>query len=281
MEALQRRIDGIPGVSRTLSFLDTLRVLNRAFHEDDPAEERIPETRAAVSELFFMMPKSELSGYTTVNHAKANLIVRTGEVGSAAINRLSGAIEDVLDEISLPQGVEAVVTGNTILLARSDDEIVRRQPWSVALAALAIFALVSLGLRSPGLGAIAMVPNLLPVLLYFGLLGLGVAPLSLPTSLIGCVALGIAIDDTVHYLVRYRVERKAGASPEEAVERCAHRVGRPIVITSVMISAGFLVVAFSEFATLRQFGVLSAVTMGICLVTDLFLLPALLVRARI
>ncbi|MBW2272498.1 MAG: MMPL family transporter [Deltaproteobacteria bacterium] len=281
MEALQRRIDGIPGVSRTLSSLDTMRVLNRAFHAGDPAHERIPDTRAGVTELLFMMPKAEFSQYATVNHGKANLIVRTGEVGSAAINRLSRAIEGALDEAALPAGVTGVVTGNTILVARSDDEIVRRQPWSVALAALAIFVLISLGLRSPGLGAIAMVPNLLPVLLYFGLLGLGVAPLSLPTSLIGCVALGIAIDDTVHYLVRYRAERGAGATPEEAVRRCAGRVGRPIVITSVMISTGFLVVAFSEFATLRQFGILSALTMALCLLTDLLLLPALLVRARI
>ena len=278
---LQERFDGVEGVSRTLSFLDTLRVLNRAFNADDPREERIPETRKGVTELLFMIPKSQLQRFATVNHGKTNIIVRTGEVGSAAIARLHENLDDVIEKTPLPSGVEASVTGNAILLARSADGIARGQPQSVALAAVTIFFVIALGLRSPRLGALAMVPNLVPVLVFFGLLGLGAAPLSLPTSLIGCVALGIAIDDTVHYLVRYRAERQVGASPELAIVRCSQFIGRPIAVTSVVLVSGFLVIALSDFATLREFGVLSAATMGICLVNDLILLPALLVRFRV
>jgi predicted RND superfamily exporter protein len=281
VEALQQRMDAIPGVSRTLSLVDTLRPLNRAFHADDPAEERVPETRPAVSELLFMIPKTDLHRFATVNHGMANLIVRTGEVGSAAIARLASALEGALAEIPLPGGAQGSVTGNAILLSRSADGIARGQPLTVGLAALAIFVLISIGLGSLGLGAVAMVPNIVPVILFFGLLGLGAAPLSLPTSLIGSVALGIAIDDTVHFLVRYRKERQRGADPEEAALSCGCLVGRPIAITSLMLSLGFLVIAFSEFATLREFGILTALTMGICLVTDLVLLPAILLRARI
>ena len=181
----------------------------------------------------------------------------------------------------LPEGVRVAVSGNVLLLARSADGVARTQPLSVGLAAVGIFAFVSLGIRSPRLGALAMVPNLIPVLFFFGLLGLGAAPLSLPTSLIGAVALGIAIDDTVHLLVRYRDERVAGRDPEQAVSACLRSVGRPVAITSLMLSAAFGTIALSEFATLREFGVLTAVTMGLCLVTDLILLPALLLRARI
>jgi predicted RND superfamily exporter protein len=123
-----------------------------------------------------------------------------------------------------------------------------------------------------------MVPNLVPVVIFFGALGVGAAPLSLPTSLIGSVALGIAVDDTVHFLVRYGRERRLGVDPEEAALLCARRAGRAIAITSFMLMAGFLVVGLSSFATLREFGILSAATMGICLLTDLVLLPALLVR---
>ena len=81
-------------------------------------------------------------------------------------------------------------------------------------------------------------------------------------------------------LVRYGMERRSGLDPARAAAVTGLRVGRPIAITSVMLMAGFLVVALSGFATLRQFGVLSAATMGICLLTDLVLLPALLIRAR-
>jgi len=111
-------------------------------------------------------------------------------------------------------------------------------------------------------------------------LGVGLAPLSLPVSLIGCMALGIAIDDSVHFLVRYRRERERGSTPEDAVLLCNRHVGRPIAITSAMLCLGFLVVTGSRFATLQEFGFLSALTMGVCLATDLILLPAVLIRLR-
>lgn len=281
IEALQIKLETVDGVSRSLSFLDSLRTLNRAFHADDPAQEVVPDTRPGVTELLFMIPKSEMQRFSTVNHGRANLIVRTGEVGSAAVQRLTDDLQAQIDANPLPLGATAGITGNAILLARSADGIARSQPLTVGLAVITIFILISLGLRTFGIGAVAMVPNVVPVLVFFGLLGLGAAPLSLPTSLIGSVALGIAIDDTVHFLVRYRSERRDGASPEEAALRCTRFVGRPIVITSVMLFLGFMVVAFSDFATLREFGVLSALTMGICLLTDLVLLPALLIRTRV
>lgn len=281
IEEIQRRVEGIEGVGRTLSFADSMRMLNRAFNSDDPAQEKIPDTRPGVTELLFMIPKTELQRFTTVNHGRANLIIRTGEVGSSDILRLAAAVEEQLRQVDLPDGVTAQVTGNAILLARSADGIATGQPVSVAIAAISIFVLVSVGLRSIRIGAIAMVPNLAPVLVYFGILGLGAAPLSLPTSLIGCMALGIAIDDTVHYVVRYRAERFLGAGPQAAAKLTTRLVGRPIAITSAVLSLGFLMVTLSEFATLREFGLLSALTMVICLVADLVLLPALLVRARI
>jgi hypothetical protein len=125
---------------------------------------------------------------------------------------------------------------------------------------------------------IAMLPNVVPVLVFFGMLGLGAAPLSIPTSLIGSIALGIAVDDTMHFLVAYRTQRNQGEATADAVRRCIRQVGRPIFMTSVMLVAGFLVILASGFATLQEFGVLTALTMGICLSTDLLLLPALLVQ---
>jgi predicted RND superfamily exporter protein len=176
--------------------------------------------------------------------------------------------------------VRGAVTGNALLLARSADGIAESQPQTVGLAALVIFGLVWASLRSLKLGVVAMIPNLVPVIVYFGMLGLGVAPLSLPTSLIGSVALGITIDDTVHTLARYRDERRLGLSPEAAVQRTARHVGRAVLITAAMLVLGFSVMGFSEFAKLQEFGWLSAATLTVCLFTDLFLLGALLVRTR-
>jgi predicted RND superfamily exporter protein len=281
VDALERRLAGLPGVSRVSSFLDTLKRLSRALAEDDPAAERLPETRAGVAELLLLYPKTELGRFATVDQSAANLVVRSGAVGSAALRDLARRIDAVLEDGALPERTRAFLTGNALLLARAADALAGNQTWTIGLTALTIFALLAVGLRSPRLGLVAMVPNVVPVLVFFGTLGAGAAPLSLPTSLIGSVALGISIDDTAHFLVRYRAERFLGHSPEQALERCTLAVGRPIALASAMLVLGFASVAASEFATLRQYGLLSSWTLGVCLLADLTLLPALLVRARV
>ena len=173
------------------------------------------------------------------------------------------------------------MAGVYILLNRSADEIAGNQAMQVGLAAIAILGLIVAVFGSLRLGLIAMFPNIVPVVLFFGVLGMGAAPLSIPTSLIGSIALGIAIDDSMHSLVAYRRQREQGRSPSEAAESCIVTVGRPIVMTSIMIVVGFLVILASGFATLQEFGALTALTMAICLATDLLLLPALLVRFRV
>ncbi len=279
IEAMQLRIDSLPEVGRTISVVDSLRQLNRAFQGDDPSALRIPDSRQAVSELLFMLPKSEISPLITIDHARANLVVRTGAVGSASVLAVVDAITREAEALA-PADVGVRVTGNTILLSRSADGIAGSQTLSILVATLTIALLVTVSLGSLWLGAIAMIPNLVPVLVFFGALGAGVASLSLPTSLIGCMALGIAIDDTVHLLARYRDERIAGADPDDAIRTAMSRVGRPVAITSVMLCLGFLVVTASRFATLQAFGLLSAFTMAVCLAADLILLPALLARVR-
>jgi predicted RND superfamily exporter protein len=281
LDVLSQRLAALPGVSRVSSFLDTLKRLHRALAEDDPAAERLPETRAGVAELLLLYPKAELGRFATVDQSAANLVVRSGAVGSAALRELAGRIEAVLAGGALPERTRAWLTGNALLLAHAADTLAANQTWTIGLTTLTIFLLLALGLRSPRLGLVAMVPNVVPVLIFFGTLGAGAAPLSLPTSLIGSVALGITIDDTAHFLVRYRAERFLGRSPEQALERCTVAVGRPIALASAMLVLGFLSVAASEFATLRQYGLLSAWTLAVCLVADLTLLPALLVRARV
>jgi hypothetical protein len=280
VEALQARIDALPGVGRSLSIVEPLRLLNRAVEGGDPAQERLPDTRAGVTELVFMLPKADLMRFATIDQSAVNLMVRSGEVGSAALRRLTGRIEAAIEEADLPAAIRADVTGNAVLLSRAADGVAEGQPRTVGFAALTIFVLLSIGLRSLRLGLVAMIPNIVPVLIFFGVLGSGIARLSLPTGLIGSIALGIAIDDTMHFLVAYQKMRSRGASSAEAAQHCIAQVGRPIVMTSIMLVIGFLVVLSSGFATLQEFGYLTALTMAICLSTDLILLPALLIRTR-
>jgi uncharacterized protein len=281
LERLQRLVDVVPGVSATLSIVDLLAVLNRAVERDDPAAERVPATRSEISDLLFLVPKAKLRRFANSNHSRANLLVRTAESGSAAVAALRRRLEAAIVEARLPPELTAVVTGNTVVFAEASDGIAGNQLASMTLSAAAILVLMVLSLRSLGIGLVAMAPNLGPVVLFFGLLGMGLADLSLPTSLIGSVALGIAIDDTAHFIVNYQRMRAGGLAPADAAATCLRELGPPIVTTSVMLTAGYLVLMLSGFATIRQFGWLSALTMQICLWGDLLMLPALLSRARI
>jgi predicted RND superfamily exporter protein len=281
IERLQQRVETLPGVTHAASIVGIVKALNSAVEAGDPAQQRIPDTRGGIAELLQLVPKGDAGRLLTTDHARANLVVRTGTVGSEAVRSLETSLEKAVAEVGLPEGLTSSVTGNAILLSRSADGIANGQMQAVCLAAGSIFLLILAGLRSLPLAVIAMIPNVVPVLLFFGMLGGGLAPLSLPTSLIGSVALGIAIDDTVHYIVRYRAERIAGRDSEDASRRASQSVGTAIVTTCLMLMAGYGIIALSGFATLRQFGLLSSGTMLLCLVTDLILLPALLMRWRV
>jgi predicted RND superfamily exporter protein len=281
IERLQARIGAIPAVDATLSVVDLIAVLNRALEKNDPAAERVPDTRAQAAELLFLVPKNKLRRFANSDHSKANLLVRTGESGSAAVRDLERRLDDAIAAADLPADLDVEITGNTIVLNRAVDLIAGNQIGSVTLTAATILVIVSSAFRSLRIGLLAMVPNLIPVCIFFGLLGAGAAPLSLPTSLIACVALGITIDDTAHYLVAYRYKRACGETPVQAATATTAFLGRPIVVTAFMEIGGLCVLCLSGFATLREFGYLASSTMLICLATDLLMTPALLVRGRV
>ncbi len=279
LERIQRRFDAIPAVTHSVSVADLVRVVNRAIREGNPAEARVPDSIGEVAELMLVIPKAKKRPLLNVDHSRANLLVRSGEQGSGAVRDLVARLSEVL-RTELPDGLRAEITGDTVLLNRSADSLVLNQARTVGATAAAVFLIVALAFRSLSLALVALAPNLVPVTAFYGLLGVGLAPLSVPTSLIACIVLGIAVDDTVHFLVRYRRGLSEGLSSVEAVVQCGRRVGRPIAITSVMLFLGFLVVTLSGFATLREFGLLVGLTILICLATDLILLPALLVRVQ-
>lgn len=280
LKSLQQRIEELPAVSTTLSIVDLIEPLNRVVEQDAPRAERIPDARGEVAELLFMLPKNKSRRYIDSNHSRTNIVVRTGISGSAAVLGLVDDIENAIAETDIADTISVSVTGNSVIVNRGAKAVASDQIQTVGAATFTILLLVALYFRSWSIGALAMIPNIVPVLVFFGILGAGLARLSLPTSLIGSIALGIAVDDTAHFLVGYRRRRVAGNEPPRAAAWCITELGQPIVTTSLMLMGGFMVLSLSNFATLREFGYLSALTMFACLCADLFLLPVLLMRAR-
>jgi predicted RND superfamily exporter protein len=129
-------------------------------------------------------------------------------------------------------------------------------------------------------GAFCMVPNVLPILVNFGIMGFAGIRLDFGTAYISSVVIGIAVDDTIHFLHRYRREYRTGRDHARTLRRTLGTTGRAITFTSITLLLGFAALLLSDFAPLRYFGLLVAVTMISCLVGDLLLLPALILRFR-
>ncbi|HEX6368885.1 MAG TPA: MMPL family transporter [Longimicrobium sp.] len=167
-------------------------------------------------------------------------------------------------------------SGYLPLYLRIVDYVVSGTVWGLALSTVIVFAMVGLLLRSVPLTAAAVPTNLFPVAVVFGIMGWSGIPLDIATATIGAVVLGIAVDDTIHFLFRYRSERRAGLSREEAVGRTYRETGRAIVFASLVLALGFAVLATSGSRSIACFGIVSAASIVGAMLADLFLLPVLL-----
>ncbi|HAS8091347.1 TPA: RND family transporter, partial [Vibrio vulnificus] len=143
----------------------------------------------------------------------------------------------------------------------------------ILISALMIFAL-----RSWRLGVISLVPNIAPAVIGFGLWALISGEINLGLSVVVTLTLGIVVDDAVHFLAKYQHARKEGQNAEQAVRYAFHTVGRALWITTVVLVAGFSVLAMSQFRLNSDMGQLSAIVIFVALVIDFVLLPSLLMR---
>jgi predicted RND superfamily exporter protein len=157
-----------------------------------------------------------------------------------------------------------------------EQKVAISQVRSILIALLLIAGLMALLLRSVKLGLLSLVPNALPILLMFAVMGFAGIPLDAATSIVAGLALGIAVDDTIHYLTRFRHELRKTRSYPEALAHTTRTVGRAIVFTSVILFAGFSVLLLGTFKGTIYFGLLIGLAMAFALVGDLVLLPALL-----
>ena len=209
----------------------------------------------------------------TNSNVRTEIVLRG--VSSADTLAFARAAEDRATELFGSEGV--VVTGLPILSAQLSTRSARTMliATCVALAAVSLLMLRVLG--SVRLGFAALLPNLAPVLIAFGLWGVLVGEVSFAATIVATLTFGIVVDDTIHFMVKYRALRREGLGPEAAVERTMGSVGLALVVTSLAIGLGFAMFANSGFLVNQHFGILSALTIGAALVADLVFLPPLLI----
>jgi predicted RND superfamily exporter protein len=279
LQSLQGWLEAQPEIGETASIADYLMLLNRGLHDDDPAYLRIPGTKRLAKQLLFFGSTPETEAFIDGRYQTANLMVRTRLHDSAGMRVLADRIREYLGE--LPKHLRGKVTGGIVLFSQSIDDIARGQAQSLAAAVLGIYLILSIMFSSLRVGLVALFPNVLPIAIYFGLLGFSGIYLNTTTSLVGCIALGIAVDDTVHYFARFNADAKRKADEQAATQSALQGVIRPVSFTTLALCAGFLVFLSSEFQSQAEFGALAAFTLAAAWAVDVTLTPALCSGFRI
>ncbi len=268
-----------PDVGETSSIVDYLMMLNRALHDDDPAYFRVPDSERLASQLLLFGGSAE-SRRLIDNRRQTTSVVVNATVGdSDRITELADRIEARLEE--LPEGLSGAVTGSAALLFKVQDDVSRGQLVSISAAFVLIYLVLAAMFTSFRVALLALFPNALPIAVYFGTLGLSGITLNPSTSLVGSLALGIAVDDTIHFFARFNSEAKRAADERKGVQGALRALIRPVTFTTIGLVLGFGVLTFSELGSQVQFGLLSALTIAVAWLVDVTLSPALCSGVRI
>jgi predicted RND superfamily exporter protein len=277
LQELQAWLSAQEEIGHAASLADPLVLLNRALSEDPGAG--LPESENQARQLLLFAGDELSQGFVDPQRRVANIVARTHLTESADTRDLVERIRARLAE--LPRRLQARVTGDTVLLQNTVDDIARGQVQSLGSAIFTIYLTLAVMLTSFRVGLFALLPNLLPLALFYGVLGLIDVPLNISTSLIGAITLGIAVDDTVHYFARFALEARRLGSEEAATVSTMRLLIRPVTFTTIAICLGFIVLMASDLRYQFQFGLLSAFTLAVAWALELTLSPALCAGVRL
>ena len=264
-------------VRKSYSLVDILKDLNQQFHGGDPAHYTIPDSRELVAQyllLYEMSGGEEAEEMVTPDYQRASVELRLALAPTSKTTELARRIEAELADEPLERA-EVSLTGIGALWIKLVDYIVSSQVQGFSIAFVAIALIMVAMFRSLGTGMISMVPNLTPVALALGVMGWAGIYLDYAKISIASVAIGIAVDDTIHLVSRYRHAFDECGSYTQALERALQDVGKALLITSTALVCGFLVLTLSELQSQITYGSLLATTIVTALVADFLLMPAL------
>jgi hypothetical protein len=275
---LQRFVETLPGVDRTISIADMVKLTNRLLRSGEPRDEVIPPDQTSLDEIFSHLTASGDETpirFISDDGSQAQVMVRSHLFGSNEMDETLRRIT-AWGQARLPSGFTAYPTGIFVLLNRTSDSVAAQQARSLVIALVLIFIMMALLFRSVKVGAVALLPNVIPIVAFFGFMGWTSIPLNLNTSLVASIVLGLAVDNAAHLVRRYRQCCLELSDKQQAVRRSLQQTGRPMVFANLTLVFAFAIFALSAFLPVRTGGLLSAVTILACLISDLMFLPVLM-----
>lgn len=269
-----------PETENVLILSDILKRLNKNMHGDDPGYYKLPDQQELAAQYLLLYEMSlpyglDLNNQIDVDKAATRVVVTTKNMTSTENieleNRISQWFADNASNFS------AAIASPNLMFAHIGQRNIQSMLIGTSLALLLISALLGFALRSLKFGVISLIPNLVPAIMGFGLWYFIDGQVGLALSVVTGMTLGIVVDDTVHFLSKYlRARREKNKDSVAAVRYAFASVGRALWITTLVLIAGFMVLAQSSFKLNADMGLLTAITIGIALIIDFLFLPPLL-----
>jgi len=271
-----------PGVLHVNSLTDIMRRLNKNMHGDDPAWYRLPDQRDLAAQYLLLYEMSlpyglDLNNQVDISKSATRMTVSLESISSNELLGMEKRAQQWLAE-NAPH-MQSDGASPSVMFAYIGQRNIRSMLTGTSLALVLISLVLVVALRSLKIGLVSLIPNLAPAAMSFGLWGLLSGQVGLGLSVVTGMTLGIVVDDTVHFLSKYlRARREQGLDPQGAVRYAFHTVGIALVVTTLVLIAGFMVLAQSAFKLNADMGMLTALTIGFALLADFIFLPPLLMK---
>ena len=285
MDRAQQEFEKGIGFGKAFSIVDVVKQVSLALHEDDPAWDRIPDSREEVAQYLLLVSMSGDVGIDQMlsldeTHARIQVMVDSTVNSASSGGTLEQARSIVARNLEGVGAIERVyLTGLPFLSESMGKQIMAGQMKSLLLAGIAVAVIVYFTLGRSITSALCMGPIALTILANFGIMGWAGIPVNLVTALVSSIAVGIGIDYSIHIYNRYSEGLKCGLTPDEAIHVTISNTGIAVALNALSVAAGFMVMLASRFPPVRQFGTLIAVTMAVSAAGALSLLPVTLLAA--
>lgn len=268
-------------VGKTLSLVDVVKEIHQALNENRPEYHAIPDDRRLVSQELLLFENSgsdDLEDFVDPQFALGRITMKLPFLDAAGFSDVFDELRRIVDRI-LDGRAEYVLTGMGVLAGETIHAVMHSILRSYLIAFLVIAPLLMLLIGQVGIGLLAMIPNLAPILMTLGLMGWLGFPLDTFTMLIGSIAIGLAVDDTIHFMHNFRRFYASSGDVRGAIRETLSSTGQAMLFTSLVLSGGFFIYFFASMEVLHRFGLLTAFTIIMAFLADVILAPALLTLA--
>ena len=276
-DELASYISKIPEIGKVVSVSDYLKAINQAMNDGDKSFYQVPLSREIISQ-YMLLYDSEFNSLINSDLTKLRIASQIKDIDSRRSAEIEKELNTYIASV-IPEGITAEVTGTAFLALRTNNYLVKNLLGSFLVALIIITFLMIVLFRSVKMAFISILPNIIPMMVMAAVLGFLQIPLRPATAMTFAVAFGIAVDDTLHYLIRYRMELSK-QHYRQANDSTMLGTGIAMMSTTAILSAGFLVLILSQFTPTVEFGMLSVITIVTALIGDLTFLPALLSQIK-